>query len=165
VKADGVAKRAPFLLAGFVPYQLTYCAWTVSRALMQELRQFRLNVAEWRIIAIIGSFAPLSTRNLVAYTTLEKTRVSRATSSLIQRGYVVRSIDPVDKRLLLLRLSSRGKTLYRRMVARARKFEQALLRGMTVTEVRLVLRQLDRLRKAALAVAAPKRAAGGPDRR
>lgn len=149
-----------FLLAGFVPYQLTYCAWTVSRALMQELRQFRLNVAEWRIIAIIGSFAPLSTRHLVAYTTLEKTRVSRATSSLIRRGYVMRSIDPEDKRLLLLRLSGRGKTLYRQMVARARRFEQALLRGMTAAEIRRMVRQLDRLREAALVAVA-----GAPPRR
>jgi DNA-binding MarR family transcriptional regulator len=149
-----------FLLAGFVPYQLTYCAWTVSRALMQELRQFRLNVAEWRIIAIIGSFAPLSTRHLVAYTTLEKTSVSRATSSLIRRGYVMRSIDPEDKRLLLLRLSGRGKTLYRQMVARARRFEQALLRGMSAVEVRRMMRQLDRLREAALVAVT-----GAPQRR
>jgi DNA-binding MarR family transcriptional regulator len=137
------------LVGGFLPYQLSYCAGVVSRALMQELARFRLRSAEWRLMAIIGSFAPLSTRDVLRHTAMEKTQVSRAASSLIARGYVVRTIDPADRRMLVLTFSARGRQLYRELTARARVFEARLLRGCPAADIGRVLRMLERLRDAA----------------
>ncbi len=108
--SDRTRNRESLRLGRFLPYHLAITADIVSGELAATLHQVtKLSMTEWRIMAVIGSFAPLSTKTVAAYTTVNKVRVSRAVSRLVQLGYVTRAIDPVDNRLLKLDFSAKGR--------------------------------------------------------
>ena len=144
----------PLRLADFLPYQISYPAGTIARILGELMEaRFGLNSAQWRVMGLLGSFAPLSTRDMVTLGSTEKSVISRATSDLVARGLVVRALDPADKRLLILQFSAEGRALYEAACAVALEFEAALLAAISEAERATLLAALPRLSSAALAFA------------
>ncbi len=150
----------------YLPYHLTYPVGVISRALAGAMySRFGLKSAHWRIMSLLGSQGPVSTRDLASYLSTEKSAVSRATSELIKRGYVLRVLHPVDRRLLMLHFSPKGKRLFDQMSALALDFEDALLEHVTPEEIAVIDFALGRLRDAALAYEAETDSAKGRRRR
>ncbi len=116
-------------------------------------------------MSLLGSEGPVSTRDLAGYLSTEKSAISRATSELIKRGYVLRVLHPVDRRLLMLHFSPKGKRLFEQMSAVALEFEDALLRHVTPEEVAVLDTALGKLREAALAYEAETRKAAARPRK
>ncbi len=110
-------------------------------------------------MSLLGSQGPVSTRDLAKYLSTEKSAISRATSELITRGYVLRVIHPLDRRLLMLHFSPKGKRLFEQMSAVALDYEDALLRHVTPEEVAALDAVLGKLHKAALAYETQAKAA------
>ena len=145
----------------YLPYHLTYPVGTVSRVLAGAMySRFGLKSAHWRIMSLLGSVGPVSTRDLASFLSTEKSAISRATSELIQRGYVLRVLHPVDRRLLMLHFAPKGKRLFEQMSAVALDFEDALLEHVTPEEISVLDTVLGKLRVAALAYEAKGAQAG-----
>ncbi|MCO5100927.1 MAG: MarR family transcriptional regulator [Burkholderiaceae bacterium] len=143
----GNRNREALRLDQFLPYHLAITADIVSGELAATLHQVtELSMTEWRIMAVIGSFAPLSTKTVAAYTTVNKVRVSRAVSRLVQIGYVTRALDPADNRLLKLDFSPKGKAIFEVISAEATAWEGALLESFSDEEIDVLVRVLTRLR-------------------
>jgi len=141
-----------FDFSRYLPYHLSFPVGAVSRVLAEAMHsRFGLKSAHWRIMAFLGSRGPVSTRDLANYLSTEKSAISRATSELIARGFVLRVLHPVDRRLLMLHFSPKGKRLFEQMSAVALDFEDALLEHVTPEEVAVLDSALGKLRKAALA--------------
>ena len=141
-------------LGEFLPYQISYPAGTIARVLGELMEaRFGLNSAQWRVMGLLGSFAPVSTRDMVALGSTEKSVISRATTELVARGLVERALDPADKRLRILQFSAAGHALYEAACAVALEFETALLASITEAERTTLLAALPRMRAAALAFA------------
>ena len=156
---NGAKQQAPsaapaqrqFDFSRYLPYHLSYPVGTVSRVLAGAMdARFGLKSAHWRIMSLLGSRGPVSTRDLAHFLSTEKSAVSRATSELIARGYVLRVLHPVDRRLLMLHFSPAGKRLFEQMSEVALDFEDALLVNVSPEEVAVLDRVLARLREAAL---------------
>jgi DNA-binding MarR family transcriptional regulator len=142
---------ATFNFSTYLPYHLTFPVATISRVLGGAMEaRFGLRSTHWRIVALLGSHGPVSTRELSRYLSSERSAISRATTDLIKRGYVLRVIHPLDRRLLMLHFSASGKRLFERMGALALEFEAALLKCMSREELLVVDQALKRLRDAAL---------------
>lgn len=140
-----------FDFSRYLPYHLSFPVGAVSRVLAEAMHsRFGLKSAHWRIMAFLGSRGPVSTRDLASYLSTEKSAISRATSELIARGYVLRVLHPVDRRLLMLHFSPKGKRLFEQMTAVALDFEDALLEHVTPEEITVLDSALGKLRKAAL---------------
>ena len=173
---NGANQQAPsaasaqrqFDFSRYLPYHLTFPVGAVSRVLAEAMHsRFGLKSAHWRIMAFLGSRGPVSTRDLASYLSTEKSAISRATSELIARGYVLRVLHPVDRRLLMLHFSPKGKRLFEQMSAVALDFEDTLLEHITPEEIAVLDSALGKLRKAALAYEAAnlkvkRRRAGKP---
>jgi DNA-binding MarR family transcriptional regulator len=145
------AEKSALDLRNFVPYQLTFLAGSVSRALGTVMEsKFGLNSAQWRIMAILGTFAPLSTFEISSRTSLEKSAVSRTISELIARGLVVRSINPTDRRLLMLRFSPKGRQLFERMAAAGMEYETFVLGHIPREHASVLARLLSAIHEASL---------------
>lgn len=112
--------------------------------------RFGLKSTHWRIVALLGSHGPVSTRELSKYLSSEKSAVSRATSELIARGYVRRVVHPIDRRLIVLHFSVSGKRLFERMSEVALEFEAALLACVSAEEIAVLDRALKKLSEAAV---------------
>ncbi len=147
----GPGERRQFDFSQYLPYHLSFPVGTVSRVLAQAMQtRFGLKSAHWRIMALLGSRGPVSTRELATYLSTEKSAISRATTELIERGFVLRVLHPVDRRLLMLHFSPKGKRLFEQMTAVALDFEDTLLEHVTPEEIRLLDSALAKLRSAAL---------------
>ncbi len=149
-RLSAVARR-PFNFSTYLPYHLTFPVGTISRVLGGAMEtRFGLKSTHWRLVALLGSHGPVSTRELSKYLSSEKSAVSRATTELIALGYVLRVVHPVDRRLIVLHFSASGKRLFERMRVVALEFEAALLAGVTPEEVALLDRTLKKLSDAAV---------------
>jgi len=150
-KAQRAGDKPVLDLREFVPYQLTFLAGSVARALGGTMEaRFGLNSAQWRIMAILGTFSPLSTFEIASRTSLEKSAVSRTISELIARGLIVRAINPTDRRLLMLRFSPKGRQHFERMAAVGLQYEQFLLSHVPAELRRTLAKTLSILHEASL---------------
>jgi DNA-binding MarR family transcriptional regulator len=145
------AAPPPFNFSTYLPYHLTFPVGTISRVLGGAMEtRFGLKSTHWRLVALLGSHGPVSTRELSKYLSSEKSAVSRATTELIALGYVLRVVHPVDRRLIVLHFSASGKRLFERMKVVALEFEAALLAGVSAEEVVMLDRTLKKLSDAAV---------------
>ncbi|WP_321968992.1 MarR family winged helix-turn-helix transcriptional regulator [Paraburkholderia tropica] len=151
---DGAAAygQQRFSLKTYVPYHLSRCASIIGHIIVGEIEQkFGLLPSEWRILNIVVEYAPLSTRELTARTSLEKALVSRTTAALVERGLVNKFVDPSDRRLLILRASRKGLLLHQKTSACAIEIETELLGGLGEKDVAALVGLLKHLKKSALA--------------
>lgn len=123
-------------LEHFLPYRLSLLANTVSRVLARLYDQEHgLTVAEWRLIAILARFGPLSANQVCDRSAMDKVRVSRAVSRATSAGLVDRQIDSQDRRRSVLTLTPRGRAIHDHIVPLARDRELQMLAGLDEHEV------------------------------
>lgn len=125
-------------------------AESVSRAFAERYEaEFGLSIPEWRVMAILGEEAPLSTQAVIARTEMDRVKVSRAVIRLVEKGLVQRLPHPEDQRAQLLRLAPRGLALYRRIVPRAHALQAELAEVLSAGEIAALGEMLERLHRRA----------------
>lgn len=75
-----------------------------------------LSLSDARCLAAIGSFGPLSVRDLARLANQDKAQSSRSVTSLVSRGLVRKDASTVDGRGVVLTLSPAGRTAHRKIV-------------------------------------------------
>ncbi|MGH6892519.1 MAG: MarR family winged helix-turn-helix transcriptional regulator [Dongiaceae bacterium] len=139
-------RSAEFRLESFLPYRLSVTTNRVSRAFAARYQdEFGIAIPEWRVIAVLGAFAPLSSNEICGRTAMDKAKVSRAVASLLKAGSVERAPHATDQRLIQLTLSRQGRKIYDAIVPRARALEAELTEGFSRQEVARLHALLDRL--------------------
>jgi len=115
-------------LETFLPYRLSVLSNRISNAIARVYaRRFGLSIPEWRLIAVLGRFGPLSANGVAGRTYMDKVRVSRAVQRLLDRGLVERAIDGADRRRSILRLSPDGAAIRAEVAPLALDIESRLL--------------------------------------
>ena len=133
-------------LEKFLPYRLSVLAQLVSESLHDLYAEpFGLSVTQWRVMAALGRFAPLTASEVGQRIVMDKVAVSRAVASLMKRGLVERATDRADRRRASLRLSSRGRAMHARIVPLALGYEARLYRVLSSDERRAFDMLSDRL--------------------
>ncbi|KGI78463.1 MarR family winged helix-turn-helix transcriptional regulator [Oleiagrimonas soli] len=141
-----MTEHAPLKLERFLPYRLSILSNTVSQAIAREYQQeFGLSMTEWRVMAVLARFEPLSAREVAEHTAMDKVAVSRALSRLVDAGRVDRERHDGDRRRSVLRLSEEGWRVHDAVAPRARKHEREMLAQLTTEEIDVLARILDKL--------------------
>jgi len=123
------------VLERFLPYRLSVLMLRISNAIAQSYeRRFRLSVPEWRVMAVLGRFGPLSANGVAEKTQMDKVRVSRAVARLVAAGRVSRRTDRIDRRRSILALTAAGEAIHREIVPHAERVEARLLAGLDEAE-------------------------------
>jgi DNA-binding MarR family transcriptional regulator len=149
-------RNAPLAPESLVAYRIATLESLLARgAARGYLRRFALAAREWRILAALGEGRPLSADALARRTAIGAGQVTRAAASLARRGLVAPEADAFDARRTLLRLSRKGRALYRRIAPVAAAHERALLAGLSAPERRVLQRLLARLHERAAALLEP----------
>jgi DNA-binding MarR family transcriptional regulator len=124
-------------LENFLPYRLSVLAQLVSESLHDLYAgPFGLTVTQWRVMAALGRFAPLTASDVGQRIVMDKVAVSRAVAGLMKRGLVERATDRRDRRRASLNLSTRGRAMHRRIVPIALAYEARLYEALTEAERR-----------------------------
>ena len=133
-------------LAGFLPYQLSVTSNAVSSLIAERYRKrFALKIPEWRVMAVLGRFAPLTANAICEATQMDKVTVSRAVQRLERARRIERTTDAADRRRVLLRLSADGLDVYGRIAPLALDYEERLIAELTPEERDALVLLIDRL--------------------
>ena len=143
-----VKSANPLDLDRFLPYRLDILAEGVSRALSRIYKEkYRLGVPEWRVLAHLGQYAPITARDIGAHSRMHKTKVSRAVVELERLGLVSRTGSAADRREALLTLTANGKAAYADLAPKAADFARHLLDDLSAAERKALEEAIDRLLK------------------
>ena len=142
-------------LERFLPYRLAVLANTFSRVLAPlHEEKYGLTVAEWRLIAILARFGPLSANGVCARAEMDKVRVSRAVARAMASGLIDRRIDRADRRRSILTLTPRGRAIHDEIVPRALEREAEVIGTLEAEEAEVLFRLIGRLQGQANALKA-----------
>ena len=99
----------PATIRDLLSWRIHRLANALSRGAARRYRRdFGVSLQEWRILALLGGFAPLTLRDLARESGLDKAQASRAVKALVARGLVERAAGATDAREVALRLSAEG---------------------------------------------------------
>jgi len=133
-------------LENFLPYRLSVLAQIVSESLHDLYAgPFDLTVTQWRVMAALGRFAPLTASDVGQRIVMDKVAVSRAVAGLMKRGLVERATDRQDRRRASLALSDKGRAMHAQIVPIALEYEEGLYAALSTEERTLFDRLSDRL--------------------
>lgn len=122
-------------LEKFLPYRLSVLAQLVSESLHDLYAgPYGLSVTQWRVMAALGRFAPLTASDVGQRIVMDKVAVSRAVAGLMKRGLVERSADLDDRRRASLHLTPKGRAMHADIVPLALKFEAELYQALSAEE-------------------------------
>ena len=140
------AEAPELALERFLPYRLSVLTNRISgRIARLYARRFGLSIPEWRTMAVLGRFGPMSANEVAERTAMDKVRVSRAVAQLVRDGRVLRRPDRNDRRRVVLELSANGRAVHREIVPLALGVEARLLAPLSAAERALVERVVARL--------------------
>ena len=123
-------------LADFLPYLLSVTSNAVSDRIADEYRaRFGLKIPEWRVMAVLGDAGPLTQRELVGATRMDKVAVNRACKVLEERGLLARSPNARDGRSHHLELTAAGRSVHGEIMPIALEMERRLFAPLSTSEV------------------------------
>jgi DNA-binding MarR family transcriptional regulator len=76
----------------------------------------------------------MSANAVIAQTTMDKVRVSRAVAKLLKAGLITREADPQDRRRAILDLTPPGKEIYRQIVPLVQDIEAEIVAALSGAE-------------------------------
>ncbi len=133
-------------LEKFLPYRLSVLAQLVSESLHDLYAgPYGLSVTQWRVMAALGRFAPLTASDVGQRIVMDKVAVSRAVAGLMKRGLVERSADLDDRRRASLHLTPKGRAMHADIVPLALKYEAELYQALSAEERQTLNGLCDRL--------------------
>jgi DNA-binding MarR family transcriptional regulator len=129
------ASPSSLVLEEYLPYRISVLSNLVSRTLARLYEQrFGLTVAEWRIMAVLARFGPLSANAVCDRTAMDKVQVSRAVARAVDNGLVDRGVDALDRRRSVLTLTSKGRGIHDQIVPLAVNLQSNLLGSLSAEE-------------------------------
>lgn len=136
-------------LLKFVPFRMNRLSAEISTALSSEYRdRYGIEIPEWRVLATLGfREEPCTAQFIVQHTSTHKSTISRAVTSLLDRGLIERVESQVDRREYSLQLSREGKALYHSLIPRLLNREREILSCLSATELRQFENALAKIEK------------------
>ena len=133
-------------LERFLPYRLNVVGTLGGRALGRIYAEhFGIGIPEWRVVAQLGEFGKLTSRDIGELAQMHKTKVSRAVSELEKRGLVSRAENRQDRRESFVTLTAAGQRIYDQIVPLALGFEARWIEGIAPDELKAFERVLSTL--------------------
>jgi DNA-binding MarR family transcriptional regulator len=122
-------------LEQFVPFRLWLLSARMTKAVGRiYAERFGVSAAEWRALAVLGRSGPMTFSELQERAAMDKVRVSRTITTLMQKDYISREVDPFDRRRITLALSQSGQTVYNAIVPHILSVERDILASLTPAE-------------------------------
>ena len=130
---------------------LLYVLWQLQAAARRPVvrlceAEFGITRREWRMLAQLADSEGMPSSALAERAALDRAQTSRAVGALVQKGLVVRTPRPGNRREVLLHLTERGRALYAALLPRVAAINQELLSVLSETEVATLDALVQRLR-------------------
>ena len=129
---------------------LVYRLWRISQEAGFSLekfyaKKFGLSGFDWRLIAAVATYAPISAKGLAEVLDLSQVQMTRALTNLIDEGMISRRMDKADRRRIVLRLNKKGQDIYQQITPKAEAVEIDMLSDLEASERKQFLDTLTRI--------------------
>jgi DNA-binding MarR family transcriptional regulator len=114
---------------------------------LAEMHQtkFGITINGWKVMSVVGRFAPLAAVEVGQFVSLEPDRVTRTVDVLVKQGIVARRQDKQDRRRISLSLTAKGKCIQEQIERVRYALEYEFLSVLDDTELETLYRILDKL--------------------
>jgi DNA-binding MarR family transcriptional regulator len=144
--SEALSPRTRIHLDNFLPAIIRNLSEGISARISKNYSdEFSLTITEWRILLQLSEHRLLTASQIVDNTAMEKSKISRALSSMEGDGMVKREVDKDDHRRQLLALTDYGDELYCKVAPLALEWEKQLLQGLDINEYRDLIFLLNKL--------------------
>ncbi|MEH6478025.1 MAG: MarR family transcriptional regulator, partial [Sneathiella sp.] len=134
------------VLEQFLPYRLNRLADSLSKNASQAYKsEYGLSRPEWRAFALLGQKGTMTATEIAHFSTMDKTKVSRALYALEKRSWLIRSQDDKDRRLEHLTLTAAGHQAYEKLVPKMLKVETDMIARLGESDCAALKQGLDAL--------------------
>lgn len=116
-----------FILDDFLPYQIAVLSSRISAGFSKHYREaYGITVSEWRVVAHLSQANSVSVREIHKRVDMDKPKVSRAASRLEGAGFITKTVNPHDRRLVELELTEKGRDMIDALAPIARSYQDQL---------------------------------------
>jgi DNA-binding MarR family transcriptional regulator len=119
---------------GFMPYLIAKLAWALNADLIEKLRQEGINIARWRILAVLAMGDGITISEIIDRAMMQQSALSRVLMTMEEEEYVRRVPRRDDGRYVDVFLTERGRTLFNSLDAVVRPRQNRLLKGFSAQE-------------------------------
>jgi DNA-binding MarR family transcriptional regulator len=114
---------------------------------LAEMHQtkFGITINGWKVMSVVGRFAPLAAVEVGQFVSLEPDRVTRTVDVLVKQRIVARRQDKQDRRRISLSLTAKGKRIQEQIERVRYALEYEFLSVLDDTELETLYRILDKL--------------------
>jgi DNA-binding MarR family transcriptional regulator len=138
-----VPRRSKLDLADYMPYLVNRLgAAFVARFTADALAPRGVSIAEWRVLAVLGSSGPQRQTDLSELTSIETSTMSRLVTRLIRAGLVSRWRNARNSREVVVQLTAQGTKAVTEMTPIALDLEAQAIRALPRRELAVVKRAL-----------------------
>jgi DNA-binding MarR family transcriptional regulator len=97
-------------------------------------RKYGMSVPAWRVLAHLGELQPVCPKEIARRAAMDSVGVTRMLNQLDELGLIEREVDGEDRRRVVLRLSKKGRDVYRTVAPLAVEAEQELTACLSASE-------------------------------
>jgi MarR family transcriptional regulator, organic hydroperoxide resistance regulator len=138
-------KEPEALFESFLPYQITRLAHLLNLDLVEKLRREGINLARWRILAVLAMGDGITISEIIERAMMEQSALSRVLMTMEEEQYVRRVPRRDDARYVDVFLTGRGRELFNVLDPIVRDRQNRLLKDFTPEETDAALKLMRRL--------------------
>jgi MarR family transcriptional regulator, transcriptional regulator for hemolysin len=125
--------------------QLVFTAKAVREAFEDTLESAGGSLATWVVLSALSDEGVISQSALGSHVHLEGATITHHIDRLEQQGLVRRQLDPKDRRVRRLELTSVGHRLHERLLGATREFDRRMFAGVSDAERAQLRKTLSRI--------------------
>ena len=111
--------------------------------------KFGITRREWVILAILSTEEVINSSALASRADLTPPATSKAVSSLLTKGLLERNVDPQNRRVARINISTSGKDVYEQILPIVISINKYILESISKDEIELLDSMLERMQKQA----------------
>ena len=139
------AEKGNRWLESYVPYLFYSITGQHNRNLRKRLKSTGINLARWRVLAVLKDHGRMNIGQIVERTIIEQPTVSRIVDQLEREGLAVRETSDHDSRFVDVMLSSAGEAAFEEIYPSALNHQAQALQGFTDEETGILTGFLERI--------------------
>ena len=132
-------------LGRYVPYLIYRITGHQNRKLRRRLKKSGINIARWRVLAVLQDQGALNIGQIAEHTLIEQPTVSRIVDQLEREGLAVREPGSKDSRFVHVVLTESGKCAFEKIYPIAVKHQDQALKGFKPREIKTLIGFLERI--------------------
>lgn len=131
----------------FMPYLLNRSTAALNADFQLLLREHSMTLLHWRVLAFLSETDGLGVSALANVTDVDQATLSRALSVMESAGYIARTSNPLDQRMVVIKILAAGKKQFHRVLPLAWKIYERAVRGLSQEEQLVLHDLLNRIRE------------------